>query len=66
MDTLITGSSPILLQAKEARDKLALTGGNDRLLAKLDDLLNKAAGAGLHGGEILKLQNLIGQAGALK
>lgn len=62
----ITGSSPILLQAKDARDKLALKGGNERLLAKLDDLLARAAGAGLHGGEVLKLQNLISQAGALK
>ncbi|MBK5401320.1 hypothetical protein JFU47_32100 [Pseudomonas sp. TH39(2020)] len=65
MDT-ITGSSPILLEGKEVRDKLALKGGNDRLLAKLDDLLAKAAGAGLHGGEVLKLQHLIGQARSLK
>jgi hypothetical protein len=65
MTDLITGSSPIILQAKDARDKLALKPGNERLLAKFDDLLAKAAGAGLHGGDVLKLQHLIGQAGTL-
>lgn len=60
----ITGGE-VLNDAREARDKLALMGGNERLLAKLDDLLKKASGIGLHGGEVLKLQNLLKQAKAL-
>lgn len=65
MDTII-GSNPLLLEAREARDKLALKDTNERLLAKLDDLLAKAAGSGLHGGEQQKLRNLLAQAEALK
>jgi hypothetical protein len=58
----ITGSNPLLIEAREVRDKLALKGGNERLLAKLDDLLSKQS---LHGGEQIKLERLIEQAKAL-
>jgi hypothetical protein len=60
----VTGGE-VLNEAREIREKLALMGGHDRLLAKLDDLLKKSAGIGLHGGEMLKLQNLLKQAKAL-
>lgn len=60
----VTGGE-VLNDAREARDKLALLGGHDRLLAKLDDLLKKSAGIGLHGGEMLKLENLLKQVRAL-
>lgn len=56
MSDYISGSNPLLLEARELREKLALTAGNERLLAKLDDLLSKAV---LHGGEQAKLINLI-------
>jgi hypothetical protein len=55
----ITGSNPLILEARAIRNKLAAIGGHDRLIAKLDDLLSKQS---LHGGEQLKLEHLIGQA----
>jgi hypothetical protein len=62
METIITGSHPLRLAAAEARDKLALTGGNEQLLRKLDDMLKLQ---NWHGGHALKVQNLIEQAKAL-
>lgn len=56
MDTIITGSAPLLLEARELRDKLAMTTGNEKLLAKLDDLLEKQS---LTSPEQAKLINLI-------
>lgn len=65
MSDFINGGHPLILEAQEARDKLALMGGNERLLAKLDDLLTKASGSGLHGGEQAKLRALLSQVAAL-
>lgn len=59
METLISGSNPLLLEARDLRDKLALIGGNERLIAKLDDLLSKQS---LHSAEQAKLVHLVGQA----
>lgn len=61
----IANGSPLLNEAREARNKLALIGGHERLLAKLDDLLDRAVGYPLHGGQIAKLRNLIAQVNAL-
>lgn len=55
----------LLNEAREARNKVALIGGHERLLAKLDDLLNRSMGYPLHGGEQAKLKNLIKQVNAL-
>ncbi|SDO20145.1 hypothetical protein SAMN04489798_2307 [Pseudomonas arsenicoxydans] len=52
----ITGSNPLILEAHAARDKLALKGGNEQLVAKFDDLLSKSC---LHSAEAAKLRNLI-------
>ncbi|MNH33988.1 hypothetical protein D3C79_945540 [compost metagenome] len=49
-----------MIQAAEvARDKLVLTGNDEVSLRKLDDLIKKASGVGLHGGEQLKLERLL-------
>lgn len=61
----IANGNILLNEAREARNKLALIGGHERLLAKLDDLLNRSVGHPLHGGEIAKLRNLIAQVNAL-
>lgn len=53
---MITGSNPLLLEARELRAKLALTTGNERLIAKLDDLLSKQC---LNSPEQEKLKHLI-------
>lgn len=55
----------LLNEAREARNKLALIGGHDRLLAKLDDLLSRSLGYPLHGAEIAKIKNLIKQVNEL-
>lgn len=60
----VTGGE-VLNEAREIREKLALIGGNERLLAKLDDLLKKAAGVGLHGGELITLQKRLDLAKAV-
>jgi hypothetical protein len=52
----ITGSNPFLLEGRKIRDKLAVIGGHERLVAKLDDLLGKQS---LHSAEQAKLINLI-------
>ncbi|MNG05312.1 hypothetical protein D3C85_1517310 [compost metagenome] len=65
MSDHIANGAPLINEAREARDKLALIGGNERLLAKLDDLINRSMGTTLHGGEQLKLKNLIEAAKAL-
>ncbi|WP_420170645.1 hypothetical protein ACN99C_11665 [Pseudomonas alloputida] len=57
-DYIHTGNS-LIQAAMEARDKLALTGNDEVSLRKLDDLIKKAAGVGLHGGEQLKLERLL-------
>ncbi|MFK0090184.1 hypothetical protein ACIQUS_23175 [Pseudomonas sp. NPDC090755] len=56
MSDIITGSNPLILEARELRKKVAALGGNQRLLAKLDDLLSKQS---LHSAEQAKLINLI-------
>lgn len=66
MDNYISGSNELLIEARIARDKLALEGGHEQLLRKIDDLLFKSTGVGLHGGEVLKLRNLLSQVEALK
>ncbi|MFG0351916.1 hypothetical protein ACF8LD_12905 [Pseudomonas sp. zbq_5] len=65
MEGHIASGNILLNEAREARNKLALIGGHERLLAKLDDLINRSMGTTLHGGEQLKLQNLIAQVNAL-
>lgn len=65
-DNYISAGNPLLSDATEARDKLALVGGgHERLIAKIDDLLHKSRGVGLHGGEQLKLIALIQQVEAI-
>ena len=61
-DNYITGSHPLRLEALEERNKLALKGGHERLLAKIDALL---ALNSLHGGQQITLERLIAQARAL-
>ncbi|POG00123.1 hypothetical protein [Pseudomonas putida] len=61
----IANGAPLLNEAREARNKLALIGGHERLLAKLDDLLNRSMGYPLHGAEQAKMRNLIKQVNAL-
>lgn len=65
MEGHIANGNILLNEAREARNKLALIGGHERLLAKLDDLLNRSIGYPLHGAEQLKLQNLIKQVNSL-
>lgn len=59
-DYIHTGNS-LIQAAMEARDKLALTGSDEVSLRKLDDLIKKASGVGLHGGEQIKLERLLEQ-----
>lgn len=54
--TNIDSGNALFHEGREVRDKLALVGGNERLIAKLDDLLARPF---LHGGEQAKLINLI-------
>ncbi|OPK06787.1 hypothetical protein [Pseudomonas sp. VI4.1] len=49
----------LLNEAREAREKLALLGGHDRLLAKIDSML---ALHHHHGGQLLTLKNWLDQA----
>ncbi|MDW2777439.1 hypothetical protein [Pseudomonas sp. BEA3.1] len=65
MEGHIANGNILLSEAREARNKLALLGGHERLLAKLDHLLNRSIGYPLHGGEQAKLKNLIAQVNAL-
>jgi len=65
MDGHIANGNILLNEAREARNKLALIGGHERLLSKLDDLLNRSLGYPLHGAEIAKLRNLIAQVNTL-
>lgn len=65
MGDYISTGNPLLSDATEARNKIALLGGHERLIAKIDDLLLKSRGVGLHGGEQAKLKNLIEQVGAI-
>lgn len=46
-------------EGRAVRDKLALVGGHERLIAKLEALLSRPF---LHGGEQAQLQNLIREA----
>ncbi|MCY1186517.1 hypothetical protein D9M73_273960 [compost metagenome] len=65
MSDHIANGAPLINEAREAREKLVLLGGHERLLAKLDDLINRSMGTTLHGGEQAKLKNLIEAAKAL-
>ncbi|MNO06824.1 hypothetical protein D3C81_2287740 [compost metagenome] len=65
MEGHIANGNILLNEAREARNKLALIGGHERLLAKLDALLNRSLGYPLHGGEQAQLKNLIAQVNAL-
>lgn len=56
MDNIGRGNE-LILEALQVRDALALLGGHERLLAKLDGLLiNKVT---WHGGEQITLRNHI-------
>ncbi|MNY80713.1 hypothetical protein D3C86_2218980 [compost metagenome] len=62
MSDYITGSAPLILQAREAAARLELLGDNPELLVKIQDMLKLH---GWHGGDQLKVQELLKQAGAL-
>lgn len=49
----------LLNEAREVREALALLGGHDRLLAKIDSML---ALHHLHGGQCISLRNWLDQA----
>lgn len=55
----IDSGNALFHEGREVRDRLALVGGHDRLLAKLEALLSRPF---LHGGEQLTLQNLLKEA----
>ncbi|WP_191830883.1 hypothetical protein [Pseudomonas fluorescens] len=58
MSDYITGSHPLILEAKEAAARLELRGDAPELLAKMHDMLKLH---GWHGGEQLKVQELLRQ-----
>ena len=59
-------TKPELLAAgREAAERLRLTGANDQLKRKIEDLINAPAAA-QHGGAMLKLQNLLNLVEAAK
>lgn len=57
-DYIFVGN-PLIQAAEEARNKLALTGADEVSLRKLNDLIAKARGVGLHGGDQIKLERLL-------
>jgi len=48
----------LLAEGREAVERLRLTGEHPQVLRKLEDIVNAPA-AVLHGGTMLKLQNLL-------
>lgn len=48
----------LLAEGREAVERLRLTGDHPQLLRKIEDVL-AAPAAQLHGGTMLKLQNLL-------
>ena len=58
----IDSGNELFHQARAARDKLLLLGSNERLLAKIEDMLKLHH---WHGGDQLKMQNLLRQVDAL-
>lgn len=48
----------LLAEAREVVERLRLTGENDQLLRKLEDVITAPAAA-QHGGLMIKLQNLL-------
>jgi len=55
----------LLAEAREVVERLRLTGGNDQLLRKIEDVIN-APSAQQHGGAMLKLANLLALVEAAK
>lgn len=48
----------LLAEGREVAERLRLTGANDQLKRKIEDLINAPAAA-QHGGAMLKLANLL-------
>ncbi|UVJ45001.1 hypothetical protein NVV94_05305 [Pseudomonas sp. LS1212] len=55
----IRNPHPLVIETIETRDALALIGGHEQLLAKLNDLIDHQP---WHGGMQVKAENLISQA----
>lgn len=58
----VTGSHPLILEARECVARLRLRGDAEQLANKLDDMLLLH---GWHGGQQQKVINLLDQAAAL-
>lgn len=62
MADYISGSAPLILEAREAAARLELRGDAPELLAKINDMLKLH---GWNGGDQIKVQDLLDQAAAL-